>query len=217
MPWEDVLRATDRHPADHGRLHRSAPLRADPRRRPGAVDGRSGQRRRHRAMPGGARPAEAAPRPGWRPPRTLDENDVGLSYTRTFLVPNKIDLPEAAGRLATAARIFARWTSRNMSFRPGTGTGLEELRDGDLPVAGRDSRLQQAAHGQGARPRSPLHASPRRHAAGAGRAGPQGFSHRAEVRPRLGRGGPRRHGGQGRLRAARQGRSRIARMWTVPS
>ncbi len=29
----------------------------------------------------------------------LDENDVGLSYTRTFLVPNKIDLPEAADRL----------------------------------------------------------------------------------------------------------------------
>ncbi len=29
----------------------------------------------------------------------LDENDVGLSYTQTFLVPNKIDLPEAAGRL----------------------------------------------------------------------------------------------------------------------
>ncbi len=29
----------------------------------------------------------------------LDENDVGLSYTRTFAVPNKIDLPEAAGRL----------------------------------------------------------------------------------------------------------------------
>jgi len=29
----------------------------------------------------------------------LDENDVGLSFTRTFLVPNKIDLPEAAQRL----------------------------------------------------------------------------------------------------------------------
>src|SRR5690606_1682274 len=28
----------------------------------------------------------------------LDENDVGISYTRTFLVPNKIDLPEAAER-----------------------------------------------------------------------------------------------------------------------
>ena len=30
---------------------------------------------------------------------SLDENDVGLFYTRTFVVPNKIDLPEAAGRL----------------------------------------------------------------------------------------------------------------------
>ena len=29
----------------------------------------------------------------------LSEEDVGLFYTRTFLVPNKIDLPEAAGRL----------------------------------------------------------------------------------------------------------------------
>jgi uncharacterized protein len=29
----------------------------------------------------------------------LDENDVGLSYTRAFLVPNKIDLPEARQRL----------------------------------------------------------------------------------------------------------------------
>jgi len=30
---------------------------------------------------------------------SLDEEDIGLSYTQTFLVPNKIDLPEAAGRL----------------------------------------------------------------------------------------------------------------------
>jgi hypothetical protein len=30
----------------------------------------------------------------------LDETDVGVSYTRTFLVPNKIDVPEAADRLA---------------------------------------------------------------------------------------------------------------------
>jgi len=29
----------------------------------------------------------------------LDEEDVGLSFTRTFLVPNKIDLPDAPGRL----------------------------------------------------------------------------------------------------------------------
>ena len=30
---------------------------------------------------------------------SLDEADVGLSYTRTFVVPNKIDLPEAQLRL----------------------------------------------------------------------------------------------------------------------
>lgn len=29
----------------------------------------------------------------------LDEEDLGISYTRTFLVPNKIDLPDAAERL----------------------------------------------------------------------------------------------------------------------
>jgi ribosome-interacting GTPase 1 len=29
----------------------------------------------------------------------LDENDVGVSYTRTILVPNKIDLPDALARL----------------------------------------------------------------------------------------------------------------------
>jgi hypothetical protein len=29
----------------------------------------------------------------------LDEQDVGLSYTQTLLVPNKIDLPDAAARL----------------------------------------------------------------------------------------------------------------------
>ena len=29
----------------------------------------------------------------------LDENDLGVSYTATILVPNKIDLAEAAGRL----------------------------------------------------------------------------------------------------------------------
>ena len=29
----------------------------------------------------------------------LDEEDIGLSFTQTFLVPNKIDLPEAAERL----------------------------------------------------------------------------------------------------------------------
>lgn len=30
---------------------------------------------------------------------SLDEEDIGLSYTQTFLVPNKIDLPEARERL----------------------------------------------------------------------------------------------------------------------
>ena len=57
----------------------------------------------------------------------LDENDVGLSYTRTFLVPNKIDLPEAAGRLLLLHELcptdFAEYV-----ISAAAGAGLEELR-----------------------------------------------------------------------------------------
>jgi ribosome-interacting GTPase 1 len=37
----------------------------------------------------------------------LDEEDIGLSFTRTFLVPNKIDLPEARGRLDLLHELLA--------------------------------------------------------------------------------------------------------------
>jgi ribosome-interacting GTPase 1 len=58
----------------------------------------------------------------------LDENDVGLSYTRTFLVPNKIDLPEAAERL----ELFHELCPLDFSEYPisaTAGTGLEVLRE----------------------------------------------------------------------------------------
>jgi len=58
----------------------------------------------------------------------LDENDVGLSYTRTFLVPNKVDLPEAAGRL----ELFHELCPLGFTEYPisaSEGTGLETLRE----------------------------------------------------------------------------------------
>ena len=58
--------AVDRHAAGHGRLHGPASAQPDPRRRPGPVDGRSGERRRHRTVPGVARSARRRRRPGWR-------------------------------------------------------------------------------------------------------------------------------------------------------
>jgi ribosome-interacting GTPase 1 len=58
----------------------------------------------------------------------LDENDVGLSYTRTFVVPNKIDLPEAAGRL----ELFHELCPLDFTEYPisaSRGAGLETLRE----------------------------------------------------------------------------------------
>ncbi len=58
----------------------------------------------------------------------LDEEDVGLSYTRTFLVPNKIDLPEAADRLALLHELvpldFPEYVISAQH-----GTGLERLKE----------------------------------------------------------------------------------------
>jgi len=58
----------------------------------------------------------------------LDEEDVGLSYTQTFLVPNKIDLPEAAARLELLHELcpldFAEYV-----ISAKNGTGLEALRE----------------------------------------------------------------------------------------
>lgn len=58
----------------------------------------------------------------------LDEDDIGVSYTRTFLVPNKIDLPEAADRRA----FFDEFLTVDFETFPISaleGSGLEVLRD----------------------------------------------------------------------------------------
>ena len=57
----------------------------------------------------------------------LDENDVGLSYTQTFLVANKIDLPDAAERLALLHELCPL-DFREFVISAQEGTGLEELR-----------------------------------------------------------------------------------------
>jgi hypothetical protein len=58
----------------------------------------------------------------------LDENDIGLSYTQTFLVPNKIDLPDAAERLQLL-RELCRWDYPEYVISAQAGTGLEPLRE----------------------------------------------------------------------------------------
>jgi ribosome-interacting GTPase 1 len=58
----------------------------------------------------------------------LDEDDVGLSYTRTFLVANKIDDPEAADRLELLHE-FCPLDLPEYRVSAEHGTGLEGLRD----------------------------------------------------------------------------------------
>jgi len=57
----------------------------------------------------------------------LDHDDIGLSFTQTFLVPNKIDAPEAADRLDLLHELcpldFDEYVVSAQE-----GTGLEELR-----------------------------------------------------------------------------------------
>lgn len=58
---------------------------------------------------------------------TLDEEDVGLSYTQTLLVPNKIDLTGAAERLALLHELCPLdYTEHVISAEQ--GAGLEDLR-----------------------------------------------------------------------------------------
>lgn len=58
----------------------------------------------------------------------LDEDDLGVSYTHTLLVPNKIDLPEAADRL-TLLHEFCPLDFVEYPISAEHGTGLEALRD----------------------------------------------------------------------------------------
>jgi len=58
----------------------------------------------------------------------LDENDVGISYTQTLLVANKIDAPEAEQRLQLFLELHpVDFPIYRVSATQ--GTGLEELRD----------------------------------------------------------------------------------------
>ncbi len=58
---------------------------------------------------------------------SLDEEDVGLSYTQTLLVPNKIDLPDATERLELLHELCpVDFPEYVISAK--VGTGLDELR-----------------------------------------------------------------------------------------
>ena len=59
---------------------------------------------------------------------SLDEQDVGLSYTRTFVVPNKIDAPGAAERLDLLHELLPLDFSEYV-ISAAHGTGLEALRE----------------------------------------------------------------------------------------
>jgi hypothetical protein len=59
---------------------------------------------------------------------SLDENDIGVSYTRTLLVPNKIDLPEAAERLELMHE-FCPLDFPEYPISAAHGIGLEPLRN----------------------------------------------------------------------------------------
>jgi uncharacterized protein len=58
----------------------------------------------------------------------LDEEDLGVSYTQAFLVPNKIDVPEAAERL-TLLHEFCPLDFPEHVISAAHGAGLEDLRD----------------------------------------------------------------------------------------
>ncbi|MFH1921368.1 MAG: GTPase [Planctomycetota bacterium] len=58
----------------------------------------------------------------------LSEEDVGLSYTRTFLLPNKIDLPEARKRLDLLHELCS-WDFHEHVISAEQGTGLKPLRE----------------------------------------------------------------------------------------
>ena len=134
---------------------------------------------------------------------------MGLSYTRTFVVPNKIDLPEAAGRLELFHELCPLDFPEYL-ISAAAGTGLETLREAiyrSFDVIRVYSKLPTAKEPDRDRPftvpsRQPVDRS--------GRPGTQGFHQGSEVCPRLGRGRSRRHGRQGRLRIARQGHRRVA-------
>jgi ribosome-interacting GTPase 1 len=59
---------------------------------------------------------------------SLDQNDLGVSYTRTFLVPNMIDAPGASERLELLHELCA-FDFPEYVVSAQHGTGLEDLRN----------------------------------------------------------------------------------------
>ncbi len=81
--------------------------------------------------PTNARPCStswAPPRRGWARESALDEDDVGLSYTQTLLVANKIDLADAPIRLELLHEAKA-WDFPEFVVSAETKIGLPELTD----------------------------------------------------------------------------------------
>jgi ribosome-interacting GTPase 1 len=84
----------------------------------------------------------------------LDDEDVGLSFTRTLLAPNKIDLPDAATRL----ELFHEMCPLDFAEYPiaaALGTGVEALRDaiyGALDVVRVYTKLPKAREADFERP-----------------------------------------------------------------
>jgi ribosome-interacting GTPase 1 len=59
----------------------------------------------------------------------LDEEDVGLSFTQTFLVHNKIDLPGCEDRIALLKEFSPGLDFKEFRISAEHGTGLEDLRN----------------------------------------------------------------------------------------
>ncbi len=65
----------------------------------------------------------------------LDDEDVGMSFTQTLLVPNKIDLPDAAGRLEVLHELVPLDLPEYV-ISTEHGTGLENLRNAIFAALG---------------------------------------------------------------------------------
>ncbi len=135
----------------------------------------------------------------------VDEQDVGLVFTQTFLVPNKIDAPEAAERLELLHE-FCRFEFSEFVISAQHGTGLEALRDAIYRAMNVVRVYTKLPTRKGPRLRSAVYDSPRRNAAGGGGDDSQGFRRPAEERAGLGQPRARRHARQRGLCPARQGR-----------
>ena len=120
MPWEDVtVQLIDTPPitADYMDSHLHGLIRAaDLALLMVDLESDDG----HRAVPGRARSARADEDPAGGDDRTSTRRTSGLSYTQTFLVPNKIDLPDAAGAAGLAARAAAAGLPRVRHLGAGT-------------------------------------------------------------------------------------------------